>query len=154
MRAQAVSWALAGALLLASGAPAGAQPATPDALESLTRAKSIFERACGVCHALERPLSKTFDKAGWEKTLERMHDNGAEVNAEERALVASYLLTKNTFEAKCSVCHEIERPLGASKSAADWLATVQRMSGKKPGHLTEAEVANIAGYLSLVRPPR
>ena len=102
---------------------------------------------------LERPLSKTFDRAGWEKTVERMHDNGAEVNREERAQVVAYLLTKNTFEAKCSACHGTDRPLGKSKSAADWLATVQRMSGKKPGHLTEAEVADIAAYLR-DHPPR
>ena len=82
-----------------------------------------------------------------------MHDNGAEVSAAERAQVVAYLLTKNTFEAKCSACHGTDRPLGKSKSAADWLATVQRMSGKKPGHLTEAEVADIAAYLAH-RPPR
>ena len=41
-----------------------------------------------------------------------------------------------------------------SKSAADWLATVQRMSGKKPGHLERCEVADIAAYLALVTPGR
>ena len=134
------------------GTPAGAQTAAPDPVENLTKAKAVFERACGVCHGLERPLSKTFDKAGWEKTVERMHGNGAEVNAEERAQVVAYLLTKNTFEAKCSACHGTDRPLGKNKSAADWLSTVQRMSGKKPGHLTEAEVADVAAYLSITRP--
>jgi mono/diheme cytochrome c family protein len=81
-----------------------------------------------------------------------MHDNGAEVSAEERAQVVAFLLTKNTFEAKCSACHGTDRPLGKNKSAADWSATVQRMSGKKPGHLTEAEVADIGAYLSITRP--
>ena len=138
--------------LVGIGATAGAQTAAPDAVEHLTKAKAVFERACGVCHGLERPLSKTFDRAGWEKTVERMHDNGAEVSGEERAQVVAYLLTKNTFEAKCSACHGIDRPLGKSKSAADWKSTVQRMSGKKPGHLTEAEAADIAAYLSIVRP--
>jgi len=133
-------------------ATAGAQTVESNQLEYLTKAKAVLERACGVCHGVERPLSKTFDKAGWEKTLERMHDNGAEVNAEERAQVVAYLFTKNTFEAKCSVCHPTDRPLGKNKSAADWSATVQRMSGKKPGHLTESEAADIAAYLSLVRP--
>jgi mono/diheme cytochrome c family protein len=138
--------------LLGAGAPAGAQTATPDSVGYMTKAKAVFERACGVCHGLERPLSKTFDKEGWEKTVERMHANGAEVDKEERAQVVAYLLTKNTFEAKCSTCHGIDRPLGKSKSAADWLATVQRMSGKKPGHLTEAEAADIAAYLAIIRP--
>lgn len=140
------------AALVGAGTPAGAQTATPNPVEYLTKAKAVFERACGVCHGLERPLSKTFDKAGWERTVERMHDNGAEVSAEERAQVVAYLLTKNTFEAKCSACHGTDRPLGKSKSAADWLSTVQRMSGKKPGHLTETETAEIAAYLSVARP--
>ena len=138
--------------LVGTVATAGAQTAAPNPVEYLTKAKAVFERACGVCHGLERPLSKTFDKAGWEKTVERMHANGAEVSGEERAQVVAYLLTKNTFEAKCSACHGTDRPLGKSKSAADWLATVQRMSGKKPGLLTESEAAGIAAYLSITCP--
>ena len=145
--------AAAGMITLAGTvATAGAQAAAPSPVEQLTRAKAIFERACGVCHGLERPLSKTFDKAGWVKTIERMHDNGAEVSGEERAQVVAFLLAKNTFEAKCSACHGTDRPLGKSKSAADWLSTVQRMSGKKPGHLAESEVADIAAYLAVTRP--
>ena len=137
-------------MLVGAGAPAEAQTGAPKPVEYLTSAKALFERACGVCHGLERLLSKTFDKVvGWEKTVERMHDNGAEVNKEERAQVVAYLLTKNTFEARCSFCHPTDRPLGKSKSAADWLATAQRMSGKKPGHLTDADVA---AYLAIIRP--
>lgn len=144
----------AGAVLAVFGiaVTAGAQTAAPNPLEDLAKGKEVFQRACGVCHGLDRPLSKTFDKAGWEMTVTRMHNQGAEVSSEERAQVVAYLLTKNIFEAKCSVCHEIERPLGANKTAADWLATAQRMAGKKPGHLTEAEVAQIAAYLALTRP--
>ena len=137
---------------VAIGATVGAQTAAPDPVADLTKAKAVIERACGVCHGLERPLSKTFDKAGWEKTVERMHANGAEVDQQERAQVVAYLLAKNTFEAKCSACHGTDRPLGKSKSAADWRSTVQRMSGKKPGHLTEAEAADIAAYLAITRP--
>jgi len=133
-------------------ATAGAQTVESNQLEYLTKAKGCFEQACGVCHGLERPLSKTFDKAGWEKTVERMHDNGAEVSKEQRAQVVAYLLTKNTFEAKCSACHGTDRSLGMSKSAADWLATVRLMSGKKPGLLTESEAAGIAAYLSITCP--
>ena len=138
--------------LVGAGSPAEGQNAAPSAFENMASAKALFERACGVCHGLERPLSKTFDRAGWEKTVERMHDNGAEVNKEERAQIVAYLLTKNTFEAKCSTCHGTDRPLGKNKAAADWLSTVQRMSAKKPGHLTEAEAADIAAYLAITRP--
>jgi len=138
--------------LLGSGTIVGAQTAAPNPVEYLTKAKAVFERACATCHGLERPLSKTFDKAGWVKTVERMHDNGAEVSGEERAQVVAYLLTKNIFEAKCSACHGTDRPLGKSKSAADWLSTVQRMWGKKPGQLTAAEAGDVGAYVSVVRP--
>jgi mono/diheme cytochrome c family protein len=144
--------AAAGVFASAGFAPgAGAQTGVPP-VERLAGAKAIFEQACGVCHGLERPLSKTFDRAGWEATVERMHGNGAEVDRAERAQVVAYLFTKNLFEAKCSICHPVDRPLGASKSAPDWLATAQRMSEKKPGHLTADEVADIAAYLAVTRP--
>jgi len=154
MRLRVVSVALVASVATAVGwgVPVVAETAQANPVEYLTQAKAVFERACNVCHGLERPLSKTFDKAGWERTVERMHDNGAEVNAAERAQIVAFLLTKNTFEAKCSACHGTDRPLGKNKSAADWLATVTRMSGKKPGHLTDGEVADIAAYLSVVRP--
>jgi cytochrome c5 len=129
---------------------AGAQ--TADRLPYFAGARALFERTCNVCHGLERPLSKTFDRAGWERTVERMHDNGAEASGAEREQIVAYLLTKNIFEARCSACHGIDRPLGASKSAGDWRATVERMSAKKPGHLSDAEVADIAAYLAVTRP--
>jgi mono/diheme cytochrome c family protein len=140
------------ALALAPAGIAIAQTGAPDPVAYLKVAKGVFERACNVCHGLARPLSKTFDKAGWERTVERMHDNGAEIDAKERAMVVAYLLTKNTFEAKCSACHGTDRPLGKSKSAADWLATVKRMAGKKPGQLTDAEIVDIAAYLAVTKP--
>ena len=105
--------------LIGAGSAVQAQTAAPNAVEVMTKAKAVLVRACGVCHGLERPLSKTYDRAGWEMTVERMHANGAEVSKEERALVVAYLLTKNIFEAKCSACHGTDRPLGKSKSAAD-----------------------------------
>lgn len=138
--------------ILGPVATAGAQSPPQGAVETLGAAKAVFERTCSRCHGLDRPLGKFFDKAGWEALVDRMKRNGAAFTDGERAQIVSYLLTKNVFEAKCSACHGTDRPLGKNKSAADWLATVQRMSGKKPGHPTDGEVANIAAYLSLVRP--
>ena len=132
--------------------PVAAQSPASDMVEYLARAKSVFERTCNVCHGLERPLSKTFDEAGWVRIVERMHDSGAEIDREGRAQVVAFLLAKNLFEAKCSTCHGIDRPLAVSKSPADWLETVRRMSGKKPGDLSEAEAAGIAAYLAITRP--
>jgi mono/diheme cytochrome c family protein len=148
-----MSAALAASAVLASGPARAAAPADmPDPVEQLARAKAVFERTCNVCHGLERPLSKTFDEAGWVRTVERMHDNGAEASGAERSQIVAFLLAKNLFEAKCSVCHGIDRPLAASKRPAEWLETVRRMSGKKPGSLSDAEAAGIAAYLSITRP--
>jgi len=146
---------MAGGLLVSLGVVfAGAQTAPPGPVETLAAAKAVFERACGVCHPLERPLSKTNDRAGWEQIVERMRAKGAKLGDGEGEMVVTYLLTKNTFETKCSLCHGVDRPLGANKSAAGWLSTVQRMANKKFGSFTESEVASIAAYLSLVRPEK
>jgi len=143
--------AAAGAVALA--AVAGAR-AGGDRIAWFAEARATFEAQCNVCHPLERALSKTFDRPTWVATVERMHDNGAEVDSEQRRQVVDYLFTKNLFERKCSLCHGTDRPLGRSKSGAEWLATVKRMADRKPGHLTEAEVDDIAAYLAAVRPAR
>lgn len=117
-----------------------------------TEAKAVFEGQCNVCHPLERALSKTFDRETWAATVERMHSNGAEVDGQQRRQVVDYLFTKNLFEGKCSACHGVDRPLGKSKPPGDWLATVKRMGEKKPGHLSDAEIQDIAAYLAVVRP--
>ena len=44
-----------------------------------------------------------------------MVDNGADLNKEEKGLVADYLVVKTTFQTKCSVCHELARPLSKTK---------------------------------------
>jgi mono/diheme cytochrome c family protein len=81
-----------------------------------------------------------------------MKGNGAAVDAAGREKILGWLTAKSTFNTKCSACHGTDRPLGKSKSRADWTATVQRMAAKKAGSITDAEAAAIAAYLSIVRP--
>ena len=54
--------------------------------------KALFESKCTMCHAASRALSQKKDKAGWEATIERMKGKGAQVNAEEAAAIADYLV--------------------------------------------------------------
>jgi cytochrome c5 len=136
----------------ASGGEARAQAPAVDPYDSLVADKSTFEKVCSVCHGLDRPNAKTLDAEAWGKVVDRMKGHGAAVDAEARQKILGWLTAKSTFEAKCSVCHGTDRPLGKSKSRADWTATVQRMGAKKPGLLSEAEAATIAAYLSIVRP--
>ncbi len=46
-------------------APAGEQI-------DMEAAKVTFETTCSKCHALQRPLGKSKDQAGWERTVSRM----------------------------------------------------------------------------------
>ena len=151
MRRNAVV-AFAAAGILASALAAVAQQAAPAPAVALKSGKETFEKTCKLCHGLDRPLSKVKTAAEWDGTVARMVKNGASVNDEQKGQIVAYLAAKSTFDTKCSACHGTDRPLGKNKSAADWLATVQRMAGKKPGHLADKEIADVAAYLALERP--
>ena len=79
-------------------------------------------------------------------------ENVIECRAEETAKVVDYLAAESLLDTKCSVCHETSRPLSKNKSYDDWKATVTRMSGKKAGHLSAAEIEEIASFLAVERP--
>jgi mono/diheme cytochrome c family protein len=151
MRRNAVV-AFAAAGILTSALAALAQQAAPDPALALRAGKEAFEKSCKQCHGLDRPLSKVKTAAEWEGTVARMVKNGASVSGEQQGQIVAYLAAKSTFDTKCSACHGTDRPLGKNKSAADWQATVQRMAGKKPGHLADKEIADVAAYLSIERP--
>ena len=59
-----------------------------------------------------------------------------------------YLVAKSAFQQKCSLCHELSRPLEKNKKFQAWVETVRRMAEKKPGHLTEEEMKSIPGFLT------
>jgi mono/diheme cytochrome c family protein len=141
-------------LALAAGwaAQAQAQTAAADPYDALAADKAVFEKTCSVCHSLDRPNSKTLDAAGWNAILNNMKMNGAALDDTSRPMIFAWLMAKSTFQTTCSQCHGTDRPLGKSKSRADWTATVQRMAAKKPGHISDADAATIAAYLAIVRP--
>jgi mono/diheme cytochrome c family protein len=58
---------------------------------------------------------------------------------------------KALFEARCSICHDISRPLGKTKTAAEWRKTVMRMKGKAGGKISDAEAETIIKYLTEIR---
>ena len=139
----------AGILTVALGA--AAQQAAPDPAVAIQAGKAAFEMSCKKCHPLDRPLSKVKTAEEWASTVDLMIKKGAAVDNEQKGQIVAYLAAKSTFETKCSTCHGTDRPLGKSKTAADWLSTVQRMAAKKPGHLSDQEVTAVAAYLALVR---
>jgi len=58
---------------------------------------------------------------------------------------------KALFEARCSMCHPLSRPLEKKKTAAEWRETVLRMKGHAAGKISDAEADTIIKYLSETR---
>ncbi len=120
------------------------------------RAKSVFQKTCSKCHKLKRPLGKKKNRAKWEKTIEKMNKKhkkkfGKGISPLDTEEIVNYLTAKNTFEATCSKCHALSRPLGKTKDRAAWEKTVKRESENhkaKFGKIIPDDVqANIVGYL-------
>jgi len=149
-----IAFTLTAAGILTVALTAAAQQAAPDTAVAVQAGKAAFEMSCKKCHPLERPLSKVKTAEEWASTVDRMIKKGAAVDNEQKGQIAAYLAAKSTLDTKCSICHGTDRPLGISKTAADWLSTVQRMATKKPGHLNDQEIAAVAAYLALERPAK
>jgi len=58
---------------------------------------------------------------------------------------------KALFEAKCSVCHGLDRPLGQTKDRDGWTATVKRMQQSNGCRITDAEAREIIDHLVKIR---
>ena len=91
---------LAGALLTACGG--GPEPATtappppqeqPSTEEQPTApdGESLVAERCAACHGLARIQQASKTEAEWEATVTRMVGKGADLNAEEQAVVIQYL---------------------------------------------------------------
>jgi mono/diheme cytochrome c family protein len=61
---------------------------------------------------------------------------------------------KASFEAKCSLCHGIDRPLGKNKTPVEWSEAVTRMQKKAPDKISDADVKAIVAYLNAVQGPK
>jgi mono/diheme cytochrome c family protein len=66
-------------------------------------------------------------------------------------LTADKVDPKALFEARCSICHDASKPLGKTKTAAEWRDTVMRMKGKAGGKISDAEAEAIIKYLTEMR---
>jgi cytochrome c553 len=93
-------------------------------------------------------MTKVTDRKGWEETLTKMANTGAVLDPADRELVLEYMLAKSSFQTKCVLCHSLDRPMEKNKQFQEWMATVQRMSSKKSGHLTDDDIKAIAGFLT------
>ena len=56
-------------------------------------ARAVFEDRCSKCHTLDRALRKNKDRAGWEKTVQRMKRYGSGmISDEDAAAVVEHLV--------------------------------------------------------------
>ena len=115
--------------------------------------KLLFEN-CIDCHELDWPLNKTAARAEWEATLDKMADQGANVNEAARKTIIDFLVAKSDFDTKCVGCHDKEQSMSKRKSLEDWEATVKRMAGKSPDTISESDITVISAYLAAVRSPK
>ena len=60
---------------------------------------------------------------------------------------------KELFEAKCSMCHPLSRPLGETMDRDGWTATVTRMQKVNGCPITDEEAKAIVEHLVKVRGP-
>lgn len=58
------------------------------------------------------------------------------------------------FEAKCSLCHDLNRALGKHKTPDEWQKTVVRMQEKAPDKISDADVKAVLTYLNAVQGPK
>jgi cytochrome c5 len=55
---------------------------------------------------------------------------------------------KTLFEAKCSVCHGLDRPMALKETKEKWASIVQEMRAKKVDWISDAEASKIVDYLA------
>ena len=135
-------------VILTGFAAAYGQSNEPVTYQDLIAGKQVFEENCMECHSLEWPLKKIATREEWELTLTKMANTGAVLSKKQREQVLEYLVAKSSFQVKCSVCHDLERPLEKNKEFQAWMETVRRMADKKPDHLTDEEIKAISGFLT------
>jgi mono/diheme cytochrome c family protein len=55
---------------------------------------------------------------------------------------------KTLFEAKCSVCHGLDRPAALKETKEKWAGIVKEMQAKKADWISDAEASKIVDYLA------
>jgi len=55
---------------------------------------------------------------------------------------------KALFNAKCSVCHGLDRPTARKETKEKWASIVKEMQGKKADWISDADASKIVDYLA------
>lgn len=91
-----------------------------------------FDKYCTGCHSgANVDIDK--DAAWWNETVEKMSMKyyahfGAHVATNTKTEIARFLAARSLFNATCSKCHGVNRPLEMDRDRDGWIGTVARMS--------------------------
>jgi len=88
---------IVGVLVFGCTPTEGSVPEATTAIETL-EGKVIVETVCTGCHGLNKVTTASYDREGWEITVERMIEKGAELDSAQKALVIDYLVS--TYQKK------------------------------------------------------
>jgi cytochrome c5 len=143
--------------------PARAQGALPAG-----EGRDLLATACSQCHPLNVVRSMREGAEGWKRHVYNMVTRGAQLNAREADMVIAYLATnfgpspppasatpvalpggpgKDLVEARCTVCHDLERVASAKRQKSEWPALVANMVGRG-AVATPDEAQAIGAYLA------
>lgn len=62
---------------------------------AVAKPETLLDTRCAECHDLSRVNGVSFDRAGWEKIIDRMIQRGARLNADERQVLVDYLAERD-----------------------------------------------------------
>jgi cytochrome c5 len=151
------------ALAIAIAMPARAQGALPAG-----EGRDLLAAACSQCHPLNVIRSMREGAEGWKRHVYNMVTRGAQLNAREADMVVAYLAAnfgpttpaasavqvalpggpgKDLVEARCTVCHDLERVASAKRQKSEWPALVANMVGRG-AVATPDEAQEISAYLA------
>jgi cytochrome c2 len=116
-----------------------------DILDDNTGRHFVFKR-CGKCHSYERVFRSFKSEKGWSQTVNLMaRIDAPNIRPFEIKQIINYLVNqqkrlkndqadqvteeigKTLLKQKCTLCHDLERVIRASKTETEWTATVERM---------------------------
>jgi mono/diheme cytochrome c family protein len=151
------------ALAIVIAMPASAQGALPAG-----EGRDLLATACSQCHQLNVIRSMREGAEGWKRHVYNMVTRGAQLNAREADMVVAYLAAnfgpttpvasavqvalpggagKDLVEARCTVCHDLERVASARRQKSEWPALVANMVGRG-AVATPDEAQAISAYLA------
>jgi cytochrome c5 len=153
----------AAGLAITIAIPARAQGALPAG-----EGRDLLAAACSQCHPLNVIRSMREGAEGWKRHVYNMVTRGAQLNAREAEMVVAYLAAnfgptapaaaampvalpsgpgKDLVEARCTVCHDLERVASAKRQKSEWPALVANMVGRG-AVATPDEAQAIGAYLA------